>query len=117
LLVLNLDDFQEINGTLGHQNGDVVLQEVGMRLDRAFGDRATVARLGGDEFAVLLEVDSELAAAQEAHRMEQALRPPFGLQDLALDIRASIGIALFPNHAATAEDLLRRADVALRLAK
>src|SRR5205823_13854106 len=76
-----------------------------------------VARLGGDEFAALVQVDCEPAATEQAHRMDRALRPPFMLQDLALDIRASIGIALFPSHAATAEDLLRRADVALRLAK
>jgi len=117
LLVLDLDRFKEINDTLGHHYGDLLLKEVGPRLRAALRESDTVARLGGDEFAVLLPTADQEGAVMTAQKILQALTKPFSLDELALDVEASIGIALFPEHGLDAETILRRADVAMYMAK
>ncbi|HUJ80105.1 MAG TPA: PAS domain S-box protein [Nitrospiria bacterium] len=117
LLVLDLDRFKEINDTLGHHYGDLLLKEVGPRLRAALRESDTVARLGGDEFAVLLPTADQEGAVMTAQKILQALTRPFTLDELALDVEASIGIALFPDHGLDAETILRRADVAMYMAK
>jgi diguanylate cyclase (GGDEF)-like protein/PAS domain S-box-containing protein len=118
LLLLDLDRFKEVNDTLGHQVGDMLLEEVGIRLRAALRETDTVARLGGDEFAALLPAKADLKMASEAaERMVEVLRTPFRLQGLALEVGTSVGIALFPDHGTTAAELLRRADVAMYTAK
>ena len=116
LLLLNLDRFRDINDTLGHQNGDCLLKEVALRLRSALAESANVARLGGDEFAVVLQADAK-GATLFAQTMLKALEHPFVLEGLPVDVRASLGIALFPEHGADADTLLRRGDVALHVAK
>jgi diguanylate cyclase (GGDEF)-like protein len=118
LLLLDLDHFQEINDTLGHPRGDVLLQEVGRRIRQALWEQDMVARLGGDEFGVLL---SKLADVRDAHvvsrKILKALELPFTIEDTPIAVGASIGIALYPKHGESADVLFQRADVALYVAK
>jgi len=118
LLVLDLDEFKTVNDTFGHQHGDVLLKLVAERLAGCLPDGDTVARLGGDEFAILPLGPTDLAgAASVAWKVQQTLEPPFLINDHAIDVRASIGIALVPEHGDNVDDLLRRADLAMYDAK
>jgi len=118
LLLIDLDRFKEINDTLGHHSGDLLLREVGPRLHRVLRESDTVARFGGDEFGILLTHVSGPGAAEEVARaVHRALEEPFAIQGLTLDVEASIGIALHPMHASDFEELMQRADVAMYRAK
>ncbi|MCX6020208.1 MAG: EAL domain-containing protein, partial [Chloroflexi bacterium] len=117
LLILDLDHFKEVNDTLGHQWGDVLLQQVGARLISVLEPQHTVARLGGDEFAILLPQLGQAEAVQRAGRILEALEQPFFLEGQAVAIGASVGIAACPEHTDDGETLLRQADVALYVAK
>jgi diguanylate cyclase len=117
LLLLDLDRFKDVNDTLGHHHGDQLLDEVATRLTGVLRQVDTVARLGGDEFAVLLpEVDAEGAPAV-AEKLRVALHQPFTLDGVGLDLDASIGIAVYPDHGGDAAELLQHADVAMYAAK
>jgi diguanylate cyclase (GGDEF)-like protein len=118
LMIVDLDDFKAVNDTLGHAQGDRLLTRVGARLRGALSATDMLARLGGDEFAVLLAgpVDSDQGAAV-ARRLVAALDEPFELDGVLLQVRASVGVACFPEHGAEPDGLLRRADVALYCAK
>src|SRR5690606_5492661 len=118
LFLLDLDRFKEVNDTLGHPTGDRLLQLVAHRLTHSVRPGDLVARLGGDEFAVLLpSVRDEAAAREVAARLRAALSEPVRLDGLSVDLEASVGIALFPDHAPDFELLLQRADVAMYNAK
>ncbi len=118
LLILDLDRFKEINDTLGHAVGDLLLVAVGETLGSPLRASDTVARLGGDEFAILLPAVSDVGHARDiAGRVARATNQPFPVEDLMLDIGVSIGAALYPDHGETAEDLMRSADVAMYMAK
>jgi diguanylate cyclase (GGDEF)-like protein len=117
VLMLDLDRFKEINDTLGHGFGDQVLQEVGKRLARAVRADDMVARLGGDEFLVLLKDVDRANAARRAHSLLERLREPLDLPSTRINLDASIGLVLFPDHGTDAQTLLRRADIALYDAK
>jgi diguanylate cyclase len=118
VLIVDLDRFKELNDTLGHHSGDELLRQIGPRLSSVLRPIDTLARLGGDEFGIVLEPPTGGPGPLEiANRMRQALAVPFAVQDLALRVDASVGIALFPTHAGSAQELLRRADVALYQAK
>ena len=118
LLLLDLDDFKDINDTLGHAAGDQLLIETAARLTRLVGDRGTVARVGGDEFAVVLVQQSGLSdIASCADAIVEALRATFDYQGRALSTKASIGVAAFPEHHRDAVELMKDADIALYRAK
>ena len=118
VLLMDLDRFKEINDTLGHYNGDLVLERVGERLRTVLREGDTVARLGGDEFAMLLpQVHASESVVQTAARVHLALEEPFTAGGLTLKIEASIGIAVYPEHGAKGGALLRSADVAMYAAK
>ena len=118
LLLLDLDHFQSINDSLGHNIGDQLLKSVGERLKGVIGEGVTLARLGGDEFAVLLENCSQLGqAAVMAQSIIDGMKDPFELDNHRLFTSVSIGISLFPSDALSAEQLLRNADSALFKAK
>ena len=118
LFLLDLDRFKDVNDTLGHPVGDRLLQIVAHRLTHSVRPGDMVARLGGDEFAVLLPRVRDAAAAREvANRLRAALSEPVRLDGLTFDLEASVGIALYPEHAPDFELLHQRADVAMYLAK
>jgi diguanylate cyclase (GGDEF)-like protein len=118
LLLIDLDRFKEVNDTLGHDHGDELLCEVATRLRGALRHDDTLARLGGDEFAVLLpDVPHRGAVAELADRLASTLERPFALRGVAVQLGASIGIALSPEHGADVNTLVRRADVAMYDAK
>ncbi len=117
-LFIDLDRFKLINDTLGHDVGDAALVEVAERLTRTLRDSDTVARLGGDEFAVLLpEVGDADEAVQMAGKLITALNEPAALHGHRLHLSASIGVALYPGHGDTGEQLMRHADQAMYQAK
>ncbi len=117
VMLLDLDEFKEINDTLGHSAGDAVLASVAARLVDSVGGSGVVARLGGDEFAVLLPRVSRFQAVAGARELCRAAERPVPLADVALDVRVSIGVALAPDHGCGPEVLLQRADVAMYVAK
>ncbi len=116
LLVMDLDQFKEVNDALGHHVGDQVLRGIGRRLGR-LDDAALVARLGGDEFAVILTDVCEAAALATADRIREALAEPFVVDGIRLQSNVSVGVALFPDHATDVPTLVQRADVAMYHAK
>jgi diguanylate cyclase (GGDEF)-like protein len=119
LLLMDLDQFKEINDGLGHHAGDQLLRQIGPRLQSLLADSGSeIARLGGDEFAVIAtRIDGEGAALAIADEMVAAIRQPFQVGDLKLAIGASVGVAHFPMHGRDAPSLLRCADVAMYEAK
>lgn len=114
LLTIDLDRFKELNDTLGHYAGDMLLSQIGPRLQEVLGE-VEVARLGGDEFGLVLRDAS--VAAHTAGLIHRALGRPFLLDDLTVSVHASVGIAIFPEDSQSTEGLLRRADVAMYQAK
>jgi diguanylate cyclase (GGDEF)-like protein len=118
VMIMDLNDFKEINDSLGHQCGDLLLEEIGPRLQGVLRDGDLIARLGGDEFGALLPnlPDSSVAVAI-AERLLEVLEQPLILEGLAIVVSASIGIAIYPTHSEDVEALLRRADVAMYSAK
>ena len=117
LLVMDLDQFKEVNDALGHHVGDQLLRSIGDRLTRDL-DNALVARLGGDEFAVVI---SGLVGVDDVRKVAEGIRrtlaEPFVLDEVRIQSNASIGIALYPHHARDVATLIQRADVAMYVAK
>ena len=121
VLLLDLDGFKEINDTLGHATGDAVLREVASRLRAPSADHGSLARLAGDEYALLAPLPAGAHGVSEALTLASAvqatLEAPVELDGIALNIDASIGLALAPQHARDLDALLQHADVALDRAK
>src|SRR3990167_4633688 len=123
LLFIDLDNFKDLNDTLGHDMGDQLLQQVAQRLSSHVRAQDTLARLGGDEFVLMLEGLS-LKPAQAGQQVEsvsrkiiEALAAPYALQSRSHTSTASIGIALFPHERSTVDEVLKRADMAMYQAK
>jgi diguanylate cyclase (GGDEF)-like protein/PAS domain S-box-containing protein len=118
LLFIDLDKFKEVNDTLGHSMGDILLQEAGRRISGCVRETDTVARLGGDEFTVILAELADTGSVERiAENILQIMAKPFRLNDEMAYVSASIGITLHPNDATEAEDLLKNADQAMYAAK
>jgi diguanylate cyclase (GGDEF)-like protein len=118
LLLVDLDRFKDVNDALGHHNGDELLRLASRRMRGALRDGDVLARLGGDEFAVLLgRLSGREDAAVVADRLGEALDDPFELDGVPVYVEASIGIAVWPEHGRTGDELLRHADVAMYEAK
>lgn len=118
VFMIDLDRFKEINDTLGHSVGDAVIVEMGLRLRRALRDSDILARLGGDEFVILARAPEGSAGAnRDAERLVDALSKPLIIDHMSLPASASIGVALYPDHAASGEELMKLADIALYEAK
>jgi diguanylate cyclase (GGDEF)-like protein len=116
--VIDLDRFKEVNDSLGHQNGDALLAQLGTRLAAAIRPGDTVARLGGDEFGVILaRVATEAEALAALSRLRAVVEEPIQITGLPLSAEASIGFALTPDDGEDAETLLQRADIAMYVAK
>ncbi|HEY9151151.1 MAG TPA: EAL domain-containing protein [Gammaproteobacteria bacterium] len=117
LFILDLDRFKEVNDTLGHHSGDLLLKTVGERVNGLLRRSDTIARLGGDEFAILLPHTPLSRAQRCAEKIIDCLETPIPTAGVDLDIDVSIGIAMYPDHGTDAETLLQHADVAMYKAK
>jgi diguanylate cyclase (GGDEF)-like protein len=118
VMICDLNGFKDVNDALGHQMGDVLLQEVARRASAALAPGDVLARLGGDEFAILLPNTLTAEAAAEAgERVLRAIAEPVTLADLVISVGMSIGVALAPRHGIEASGLLKRADMAMYAAK
>ncbi|UVK43936.1 EAL domain-containing protein [Mesorhizobium sp. AR07] len=118
LLYLDIDRFKHVNDTLGHPAGDELVRQTAARLQRTIREIDTVARLGGDEFAIILVNVRDIRAAEDvSERLLSRLQEPFRLMDDQVFVSASIGIALASGQQVDADDLLRKADIALYEAK
>jgi diguanylate cyclase (GGDEF)-like protein len=119
VLLIDLDRFKEINDTLGHHQGDSLLQQIRPRLEGALGEGAIAARLGGDEFALMLRPPAAgaEAALAAAGRVRAVFEHGFEVDGVMLDVGASIGVALYPHHGHSVDTLMKAADVAMYRAK
>jgi diguanylate cyclase (GGDEF)-like protein/PAS domain S-box-containing protein len=119
VLLLDLDRFKHVNDTLGHAVGDALLRETAVRLKASLRETDVLARLGGDEFAIVQDSDSNQrgAASALAERIINIISKPFDIDGNEVNIATSIGIALAPEHATSADGLMKMADLALYRAK
>ena len=118
LLLLDLDGFKGINDRLGHATGDKILQRVAERLLTCIRDADTACRYGGDEFVILLpDIDGKKSTAQVAQKLRAHLADPYLVDNHSIAVTASIGVAVYPFDGTSQEDLIRRADIAMYLAK
>ncbi|MCC0807572.1 EAL domain-containing protein [Methylobacterium sp. W2] len=122
LILIDLDAFKEVNDTLGHDAGDALLKEVARRLGNTIGEHDLVARLGGDEFVVIALCEKDRhQSSRRIHALSRAildvLKPAMAVSGRAVSPRASLGLALFPEHATNPTDLFTNADLALYAAK
>lgn len=118
VLMLDLDGFKQINDALGHAAGDAVLRQVAQRLRAAVRESDTVARLGGDEFLLLLSTGEWHGGAEDVtKRVMNELTSPMPVAGRTVNVRASAGVALFPEHGEDMETLVQRADTAMYQAK
>jgi diguanylate cyclase (GGDEF)-like protein len=118
VMLMDLDRFKEVNDTLGHPTGDSVLQEMAGKLTGAVAERGLVARLGGDEFAILIPCAADRGeVADIARSLLAAAHTTILVEGILLELRASLGIAIAPEHGGDRATLLQRADVAMYQAK
>ena len=118
VFLLDLDRFKDVNDTLGHSVGDRLLQELATRLADQMPEQVTFARFGGDEFALLLPAMCSQAEAENfANMVLEEVQRPFAVDDVILEVGGSIGVAIFPEHGRTPEELLQHADIAMYAAK
>lgn len=117
LLLVDLDNFKDVNDTLGHLHGDALLKKVGERIGAALRPTDVIARLGGDEFAILMSLAALSHAVLVAQKIQKSLEEPFVVDGVHILVEASVGIALYPDHCDSTEVLMRRADVAMYSAK
>ncbi len=117
VMMMDLDRFKLVNDTLGHHIGDLLLCEVALRLRAALRETDIVARLGGDEFAVLLPGDASEGAQRVATHLLKTLEQPIMIEGQLVDVGASMGIVAFPQHGTDMNVLMRRADIAMYVAK
>jgi diguanylate cyclase (GGDEF)-like protein len=117
LLLMDLNHFKDVNDTLGHDRGDSLLQQVGMRLRSAVFPSDRVARLGGDEFGILLRLAVSDDVRYVIKKLHECLEVPFMIDGVPIVVETSIGVAFLPEHADDADTLLQRADIAMYRAK
>lgn len=118
VMLVDLDHFKQVNDTLGHGAGDLLLLEVAIRMQARIRELDTVARLGGDEFGIiLLGLQSASQAASVAQKLLSGLLEPFELEGHKVTISASLGIGLCPQDATDTADIVRCADTAMYAAK
>lgn len=118
VMMLDLDKFKEVNDTLGHAAGDILLKAVADRLTGALRKHDTVSRLGGDEFIIVIpEVMSEEDLSMLAHKILDVVRAPFAMGEHRIAIGSSMGIALYPDDGTDIEALMQHADIAMYRAK
>lgn len=117
LLLMDLDDFKDLNDTLGHHYGDELLQKVGEKTNQFFRKRDTFARLGGDEFAAILHDTDMDGVLNCINKLLDNMKTPHSINGTLIESKASIGVALYPFHGDDCDTLLQHADVAMYQAK
>jgi diguanylate cyclase (GGDEF)-like protein len=117
LLLMDLDNFKEVNDTVGHHGGDALLKEVSGRLRSELRQSDTVARLGGDEFAFVVPQTDSRGAMEVVRKILKSLEHPFLIEGRLFNVGGSVGFAMYPMHGQDAETLLRGADAAMYIAK
>jgi len=119
ILFIDLDDFKNVNDSLGHYYGDLLLQQAAERLELCCREEDTIARVSGDEFLILAHYirNEERAATRIAERITNAFKKPFMLKDKQMHVGTSIGIAIYPSNGETIETMIKNADVALYRSK
>jgi diguanylate cyclase (GGDEF)-like protein/PAS domain S-box-containing protein len=118
VMLIDLDRFKEVNDTLGHASGDMLLCEVAGRLRRALRDSDTVARLGGDEFGLVApQLSDDFSARMLADKLREEISQPVLVGGLTIEVEASVGIAIYPDHGEDVETLIRHADVSMYVSK
>jgi diguanylate cyclase (GGDEF)-like protein len=115
---MDIDRFKEVNDTLGHEVGDLLLRAVALRLTKSVRKSDTVARIGGDEFVIIMERVRQVGEADTvASKIERAVAAPYLLQRHRLNVTVSVGISFYPDNGEDPDMLLRAADYAMYLAK
>jgi diguanylate cyclase len=118
VMFIDLDNFKQINDSLGHHTGDRMLRMVAERLEASVRANDTVSRYGGDEFVYLcMGIEKEIDVANIAHKLSDTISAAYEINGTQLAVRLSIGIALYPNDGEAAEVLLKNADAAMYKAK
>lgn len=118
LLFLDLDGFKAVNDRFGHLMGDELLRQAAGRILESIRKGDTACRYGGDEFVILLaEVDGKRSAMELARKLRDRLTRPYAVDGALVEISASIGLAVYPSDGCSHDDLLRRADITMYLAK
>lgn len=117
LLLIDLNHFKEINDTLGHENGDLLLKLIGERFSESLFSDETLSRLGGDEFMLILPRQNSKNALKRARKLHKLLEQPFDINNNQITINASMGVAVYPDHGTDISTLLRHADNAMYNAK
>jgi len=117
VMLMDLDRFKEVNDTLGHHTGDAMLQQIAAQLTQALGTKGSVARLGGDEFAFVIPALTRADVAAVARDILAGGQATVLVEGLRLEVRASLGVAIVPDHGTDRSTLLRRADIAMYHAK
>ena len=118
LLFVDIDGFKKLNDSFGHEIGDQFICAIANRLVSTLEKKHVVARIGGDEFAVLVELDGQkIEAGTIANKVLSVFELPFDVEGRILKITASIGVAVYPDDAANSEDLIRKSDIAMNVAK
>ncbi len=117
LLIIDVDDFKDVNDSLGHEGGDALLMQLAQRLRGSVRAQDLVARLGGDEFAIVVMDDGGTATDDVALRIQDALREPFSIEEVRLKVSVSMGAAQRSGGTADPAELMRQADFAMYMAK
>ena len=119
VVALDLDHFKDVNDSMGHNVGDLILQAVGKRLSKSLPEQALVCRTGEDEFAITLELNTDMVTAQDVGEkaLEIVRGRPFKVFNEEFGVRASVGVATFPQDGTEPDKLLKNADIALNRAK
>jgi len=117
ILLIDIDHFKSINDALGHDNGDQILIEFCKRIEKGLNSNETLSRLGSDEFILILPNTGRSKTVKRAKNILEDLEPSYSINNSELNIKASIGISLYPKHGNDRSTLLRHADIALNIAK
>ncbi|OFW75112.1 MAG: hypothetical protein A2201_02095 [Alicyclobacillus sp. RIFOXYA1_FULL_53_8] len=118
LILIDVDNFKDVNDSLGHQTGDDAIQYVAQALNSVLPSPNVVARLGGDEFVAVVPQCPDLATATEiAEKVIEAFEQPFQFGETMIPLSVSIGVSLFPDHGSTQHALIKHADIAMYEAK
>lgn len=119
VLLLDINNFKEINNTLGHMTGDVILREIASRLSHVANqdDCHTLARMGGDEFLIFSTNTDADKTLQLANKLNQAILEPFTVESRKFELTVNIGYSFYPTHGKSADELIKSADVAMYAAK